>query len=152
MTERKHWIWFMWKCMIWSCWILTFRGWMEWIFFGSFARKMKRQKYWSYLREVRLQIRLTVLMRGQMIIWKNHFICKSWKPVCEAWQEESLYRKMSVLNVAVFVLIQKKGLHMQKTSRSHWQEKRMEFWSIFFWIREDRSVRKSWSSMSGILL
>ena len=34
-------------------------------------------------------------------------------------QFANLYRKMSVLNVAVFVLIQKKGLHMQKTSQSH---------------------------------
>ena len=31
-----------------------------------------------------LSARSQVLMRGRMIIWKNHFICKSWKPVCEA--------------------------------------------------------------------
>ena len=39
-------------------------------------------------------------MQVQMIIWKNHFICRSLRRVSEVLQEENLYRRMYVWKVA----------------------------------------------------
>ena len=47
-----------------------------------------------------MRIRLKGWMQVQMIIWKNHFICRSLRRVSEVLQEENLYRRMYVWKVA----------------------------------------------------
>ena len=63
-------------------------------------QKMRRQRLSYYLRGDKLRIRLKGWMRVQMIIWKNHFICRSLRRVSEVLQEENLYRRMYVWKVA----------------------------------------------------
>ena len=60
------------------------------------GRKMRIQRFLYYLQEVRLQIRLRGWMPEQMIIWKNHFICRSWRHVSEVLRDVNLYSRMFV--------------------------------------------------------
>ena len=50
---------------------------------GTQNREMRRQRFLYYLQEGRLRIRLKDWMQEQMIIWKNHFICRNLRHVSE---------------------------------------------------------------------
>lgn len=53
---------------------------------------------------------------GRTIIWKSRFICRNWKQESEVLPDESLYKKMSVCSVEIFVLIRANVRHMQKVN------------------------------------
>ena len=51
---------------------------------GTQTEKMRRQRFLYCQQEDRSQIKWKDWMQGQMIIWKNRFICRSLKRVSEA--------------------------------------------------------------------